>query len=162
MWAQSKQAWSQLAEREQTLLKGLALFLAVTVLYLVIWSPIHSAYHNAQQSEQRAQQAWQWLHDQVLANPATEGANDTLRFSTQSELMSTLQSTLRSENLLSSMQAMTPATKSIKVDFKAADAPRFFSWLSLLEKRGLVSSQLQVNAISTGIIEVSVRFEVAK
>lgn len=160
MWMQSKQAWSQLAEREQKLLMGLALFLGVAILYLAIWSPIHSAHDTAKQSERKAQQEWQWLHDQTLANPATAGVTTTIRFSTQSELMSTLQSTLRSENLLTSMQGMTPAAKSIKVDFKAVDAPRFFSWLSLLEKRGLVSSQLQVSAIKPGIIEVSVRFEV--
>jgi len=162
MWMQSKQAWSQLADRERTLLMLLGVFLLVSLLYLVIWSPIHSAHDNAKQSEQRAEQNWQWLNEQVLKNPMVSGSQKTLRFSTQSELMSSLQSSLRNENLLSSMQAMTPASKSIKVEFKAVDAPRFFAWLSILEQQGLVSSQLQVNAVETGVIEVSVRFGVAE
>ena len=162
MWMQSKQAWSQLADREQTLLKLLAGFLLVSVLYLLIWSPIHSANENAKQAEQRAQQEWQWLSGQVIKNPVVSPQQNRLRYATQSELMSSLQSSLRSENLLSSMQTMTPAKKSIKVEFKAVNAPNFFGWLSLLEQQGLVSSQLQVTAITKGMIEVSVRFGVAE
>jgi len=161
MWMQSKQAWSQLADRERTLLLFLGVFLIIALFYLVIWSPIHTAHEQAKQSEQRALQEWQWLSEQVQLNPMLSGANKRLKFGTQSELMSTLQSTLRSENLLSAMDSMTPASKTIKVDFKAVDAPRFFAWLAVLEQQGLVSTQLQIKAINTGVIEASVRFGVA-
>lgn len=162
MWMQSKQAWSQLADRERMLLGFLGVFLVVALLYLVIWSPIHSANQTAKQSEQRALQEWQWLSEQVQLNPMVNSAGQRLKFGTQSELMSTLQRSLRNENLLSAMDSMTPASKSIKVDFKAVEAPRFFAWLSVLEQQGLVSSQLQVNAQATGVIEASVRFGVTR
>ncbi|MBN2865069.1 MAG: type II secretion system protein M [Thiotrichales bacterium] len=162
MWMQSKQAWSQLADRERTLLLFLGVFLIVALFYLAIWSPIHSANQQAIQTEERAQQDWQWLSEQVQLNPMVSRANTRLKFGTQSELMSTLQSTLRNENLLPSMDSMTPASKSIKVEFKAVDAPRFFAWLSFLEQQGLVSSQLQVKSVNTGVIEASVRFGVTQ
>ena len=162
MWMQTKQAWSQLAQRERNLLKLLGGVLMVSLFYFGLWSPMHSAHDNAKQFQQRAQQNWQWLNEQVLANPRVVGSQNAFRFSSQSQLMSTLQSTLRNENLHLSMQAMTPTTDSIKVDFKAVDAPKFFGWLSLLEQQGLVSNQLQVSVVKTGVIEASVRFGVVK
>jgi len=161
MWTQSKQAWSQLAEREQKLLSGLAVFLAGALLYLVIWLPIHNAYDNAIMAEQRAQQDWQWLSEQVAAHPMKDSGTPTIKTRTQSELMSTLQSRLRQQGLLSFMDSMTPTNKSIKVDFKAVEAPRLFAWLSTLEQLGLSSRQLQITRIKTGVVEASVQFEVA-
>jgi len=162
MWMQINQAWSQLAERERNMLVALVAFLVVVLFYLLVWSPIHSANQQAMQSEQRAQQQWQWLNDQVLKYPMVEQQKNALKFTTQSQLMSSLQSSLRNENLLSSMDSMTPSAKTIKVDFKEVNAPRLFGWLSLLEKQGLVSKQLQINAIKPGIVQASVRFEVVK
>ncbi|MEA3404407.1 MAG: type II secretion system protein GspM [Pseudomonadota bacterium] len=160
MWMQINQAWSQLAERERTMVIALAAFLGVVLFYLVIWSPIHSANQQAIQSEQRALQEWQWLNDQVLKYPMVQKNKDALKFTTQSQLMSSLQSSLRNENLLSSMGSMTPSAKTIKVDFKEVNAPQLFSWLSFLEKQGLVSKQLQINAVKPGIVQASVRFGV--
>lgn len=162
MWMQINQAWSQLAERERVMVMALAVFLGMVLFYLVIWSPIHSANQQAIQSEQRAQQQWQWLNQQVIKHPMVEKRQNALRFATQSQLMSSLQSSLRNENLLSSMSSMTPSAKSIKVDFKEVNAPQLFSWLSFLEKQGLVSKQLQINAIKPGIVQASVRFGVVQ
>jgi len=162
MWMQINQAWSQLAERERNMVVVLAVFLAVVLFYLAIWSPIHSANQQASQAEQRAKQQWQWLNDQVLEYPMRKEQKNALKFTTQSQLMSSLQSSLRKENLLSSMDSMSPSAKTIKVDFKEVNAPQLFSWLSLLEKQGLVSKQLQVNSLKPGIVQASVRFGVIK
>lgn len=160
MWMQTKQTWSQLAQREQQMLLALGAFLVGVLLYMTIWSPIHDAYSQAQKAEQKAVADWQWLSEQVKKHPMQESREQSLQFATQSQLMGSIQKTLRDENLLGSMQSITPSAKAIKVSFKEVHAPRFFRWLSLLEKQGLVSSQLQVNPVNTGIVQASVSFEV--
>ncbi len=162
MWMQINQAWSQLAERERKMLMLLAGFLVLVLFYLVLWSPLHSAYQQAQQDEQRAQQQWQWLSDQVRQNPMVEKQKNGLQYASQSQLMGSLQSSLRKQNLLSFMSTMAPSAKSIKVDFKEVNAPRLFRWLSELEKQGLVSQQLQINALKPGVVQASIRFGVAQ
>jgi len=160
MWMQIKQAWSQLAQREQQMLLALGVFLVGVLLYLVIWSPIHSGYTQAKQFEQKSLADWQWLSEQVKKYPMQQSGQQTLQFASQSQLMGSIQKTLRDENLLGFMQSITPSAKAIKVSFNEVPAPRFFRWLSSLEKQGLVSSQLQVSPVKTGIIQVSVSFEV--
>lgn len=161
MWMQIKQAWLQLAQREQQMLLALGVFLIGVLLYLMIWSPIHTSYLQAQQSEQKAVSDWQWLSEQVKKHPMQQSGQQTLQFASQSQLMGSIQKTLRDENLLGSMQSIAPSAKAIKVSFKEVHAPRFFRWLSSLEKQGLVSSQLQVTPVNTGVIQASVSFEVA-
>lgn len=161
MWMQTKQAWSQLAQREQQMVLGLGIFLILVLLYLLIWSPIHNGYAQAQKAEQKAAEDWRWLSEQVQKHPMQQRSEQTLQFATQSQLMGSIQKTLRDENLLGSMESLTPSAKAIKVSFKEVHAPRFFRWLSSLEKQGLVSSQLQVTPVKTGIIQASVSFEVA-
>ncbi|WP_373019695.1 type II secretion system protein GspM [Thiomicrorhabdus sp.] len=162
MLAQINQTWSQLAQRERMMLSGMIAFLAVVLFYLLVWSPIHKGYEQAVQKEQQALNDWQWLSEQVVAHPRVASAESGLLFSTQSQLMGSVQKTLRDENLLPFMQSITPNAKAIKVGFKEVPAPRFFRWLSLLEKQGLVSSQLQVTPVKTGMIEATVSFEVGK
>jgi general secretion pathway protein M len=158
MWMQINQAWSQLAQREQRMLMALAVFLAASVLYLLVWAPIHTGWAAAQQTEQKARADWQWLSEQVAKHPP--GQQTTLTATTQSQLMGSLQQSLREENLLGFMQGIAPSAQSVKVTFKEVPAPRLFRWLSRLEAQGLVSSQLQMTPIRTGVVEASIRFEV--
>lgn len=162
MWMQINQAWSQLAERERLMLKVLAGFLLIMLFYTLVWSPVHSQYQASVQDHERAVNEWQWLQEQVKASPRIEAVGQTVVFATQSQLMSTLQKSLRSESLLSSMESMTPTARSIQVTFKKASAPRFFRWLSVLEQQGLVAQQMQVKPVESGWVEASVRFEVSQ
>ncbi|MDG6773656.1 type II secretion system protein GspM [Thiomicrorhabdus sp. ZW0627] len=162
MWTQINQAWSQLAQRERAMIAGMMVFLAVVLFYLLVWSPIHKGYVQSMQGEQKAMADWQWLNEQVVKHPRTQSAGSGLVFTTQSQLMGSIQKTLRDENLLPFMESITPNAKGINVGFKEVPAPRFFRWLSLLEKQGLVSNRLQVTPVKQGIVQATVGFEVGK
>lgn len=159
MWSQIEQAWSQLAERERKMVLGLGVFLLAALFYLLVWQPLHERAQSAQQAVERAQGEWQWLRDEVVKNPRQQTSGAVLQFETQSQLMATIQKTLRDENLQGFMESITPSKRAIKVSFKSVPAPRLFRWLSGLEKRGLISQQLQVVPVETGMVEVSVSFE---
>ncbi|MDG6777325.1 type II secretion system protein GspM [Thiomicrorhabdus sp. zzn3] len=159
MWSQIEQAWSQLAERERKMVLGLAVFLLVTLFYVLVWQPLHERAHSAQQSVQRAQGEWQWLREEVIKHPRQHSSGAVLQFETQSQLMATIQRTLRDENLQGFMESITPSKRAIRVSFKSVPAPRLFRWLSGMEKRGLISQQLQIVPVGTGMVEVMVSFE---
>ncbi|WP_178863903.1 type II secretion system protein GspM [Thiomicrorhabdus cannonii] len=160
MWMQINQYWTQLAEREQRLLKLLAVFLGAMGFYAVVWSPIQQNHVKALQEMQSAEAQWNWLSEQVAQHPAKAGQNQLLQAQSASQLIAVLQKSLREEGLLGFMESMTPNKRGVWVKFASAPAPELTRWLSLLEKQGLVSEQLQIAPTSVGIVEANVSFEV--
>ncbi|WP_321325773.1 type II secretion system protein GspM [Thiomicrorhabdus sp.] len=163
MWMQINQAWLNLDAREQTLVKALAVFLVLVLLYLLIWSPIHNQKRQAQQTLTTAEQEWQWLNKQIPAAKAllAEGSSTNLqKVDTQNGLMSLLQSSLRQQNLFKDIKTLQGVDKGGKVSFEQVDATRLFKWLTLLERQGVVPKTLQVNWVAPGLVKADMQFKV--
>ncbi|BCN94321.1 hypothetical protein THMIRHAM_21060 [Thiomicrorhabdus immobilis] len=160
MWMQINQAWSALDSREQKLLKALGVFLVVVILYMLIWSPIVSNKQIAQQQLQSAQQEWQWLNNQIPAiqKLPANALNANLKITSQTQLMTQLQSSLKQQNLFKDIKTLQSIENGGKVAFDKVDAARLFKWLSLLEQKGVATNRLQASWLEPGFVKAEMQF----
>jgi len=163
MWMQINQAWLNLDAREQILLKALATFLTLVLLYLLIWSPIHNQKQHAQQALTAAEHQWQWINTKVpVAQALLADGSSTQRqqFDTQNGLMSFLQKSLRQQNLFKDIKTLQGINKGGKVSFEQVDATRLFKWLTLLERQNIVPKTMNLNWIAPGLVKADMQFKV--
>lgn len=154
--------WNRLAQREQHLLKGLAVFLLITLLYTSIWAPIHKEHSQQQAALSKAQADWQWLTEQAPKVSKQGVKRNLLQIHSKTELMNVLQKSLQQQKLLKSVQGLNLSNRGVTVSFTQVDAPRLFRWLSGLEKRGLKSKRFDLTPIKAGLTQASIDFEVVK
>ncbi len=158
--------WAGLAPREQMLLKALAVVLGVLLLYWLLWSPIESAQQQAQQKLESARKEWLWLNEQQSKLAAQPNRIQPARVDSQARLTSYLQQQLRQQNLSKYLSQMvtvkTGRNDGVEVVFDEVPAPRFFRWLSKMEKEGVYSTKASMQPIKKGVISARVQFEVKK
>ncbi|GAB6069259.1 hypothetical protein JCM30760_03560 [Thiomicrorhabdus hydrogeniphila] len=162
MWMQINQAWLSLDAREQMLLKVLAGFLLLVLLYLFIWSPITSHKKQAETQLKNSQQEWQWLNQQVPAAQALQssmGGVNQIKVTSQNSLMSLLQNSLREQNLFKDVKTLEGVAKGGNVTFEKVNATRLFKWLSLIEQQGAVPATLQMVWLEPGLVKADMQFK---
>jgi len=165
MWMQINQAWLNLDAREQMLLKALAGFLLVVLLYMLIWSPIISHKNLAETQLQSSEQEWLWLNQQLPAVQTLQashvlqgGSVNQANIDSQNGLMSLLQNSLREQNLFKDVKTLEGVAKGGSVSFEKVDATRLFKWLSLLEQQGVVPATLQMVWLEPGLVKADIKF----
>jgi len=159
--------WNGLAENDQRAIKILSFVLLLISLYFLVWQPIHQANHNANQQLARSEADWQWLNQQVPKLNQKGATTQILTIQTQSQLTQVIQSSLKKQNLYRQMSEIQPLqverVPGVMVSFDKVDAPRFFRWLSKLEKQAVVSHQMKIEKTEIqGRISASVRFQVRR
>lgn len=143
--------------------QALAVMLGLIVLFLaysLIWSPIQQGLEKAQNRLEISQQKWDWLNAQIPVWEQQGAQTPQLQLKGQSALMEYLQAQLKQQNLFQALEKITPLQKSVEISFKAVNAPRFFRWLSQMEKQGLTAKTLQVESAKAGLVDAKVTFEV--
>lgn len=161
MWQQINLFWMQLATREQRMLGLLGVFGVAVLFYALLWQPLQQQHSAAQQALLSAKAQWEWLSGEVQAHPRQTDAAARLEVKTASQLIAHLQKSLREAGLQPFMETMTPNQKGVSVRFARVPAPALTRWLSQLEEYGLVSHQLRLVTLGSGLVEAMVQFEVA-
>jgi len=162
----AKQAWLNLAAKEQKLVILMAWVLAFAVLYFFIWQPAENGLANSERKLQQAKTEWQWLNDQAATLATQSAGTKQVRFTTQSRLTAYVQQQLRRHNIFAAMSQIVPVNKrssvGIQLVFNEVNAPDYFRWLSKMEAEGLPAKSMTVTPIKTGLVSATVSFEVSQ
>lgn len=164
MWMQINQAWLNLDAREKRLVKGLAVFLVLAVMYAFVWSPIQSNKQQAQLQLANAKQEWQWLQQQIPAVEAMQSGNrntyNANSVNSANALMALLQRSLREQNLFKDIKTLQGTDKGVKVAFDKVNATRMFRWLGFIEQSGVTPMRLNASWVEPGLVKVEMQFTV--
>lgn len=161
MLMQINQTWSNLNTREQFLVKALAGFLSLVLLYVMIWSPVQSSNVQAQQQLENAQTEWHWLNKQIPAvqNVKSTTTSNVSKVGNQTQLMALIQTSLKQQNLFKDIKTLQGTSQGGKVDFEKVNAMRLFKWLAQLEQQGLITDKLQTYYLEPGLVKADVQFK---
>lgn len=164
MLTQINHTWASLDSRERLLVKGLGIFLALTLIYVVLWSPIQDSKRQAQQRLQSAEAQWKWLNEQIPAiqQTKTSGSTAAVVVTNQNQLMSLLQKTLKQQNLFKDIKTLQGTSQGGKVAFEKVNAMRLFKWLGQLELQGLAADKVQATWVELGMVKVDISFKLAR
>lgn len=160
-------AWNGLAKSDRRAIKLLGLVLVLSVFYFFVWEPIHLAADSAEKQRDLAKSEWHWLAEQAEKLNHQESSLRQLVVKSQSQLTQVVQSSLKQHNLYRQMSGMKPMKVNnqpgVQVLFDQVDAPRFFRWLSQLEKQGVLPYQMSSEKHTTkGKIIAIVKFQVKR
>ncbi len=156
------QRWRGLQNRERLLIKLMLTSLLLLILYWFIWQPIMIAKQQAQQNLQHSQETWLWLNQQQLNISTNNNTVKAVTITNQSQLINYVQQQISIQNLQNSVEKLTPLNRrnGVKIQFKQVKSPNFFRWLSKIEQEAVIASELTINKVKKGIINVTVVFEV--
>lgn len=73
---QLKQWFNALPSKEQWMVSGTAILIAVTLFYLIIWEPIHIGLETERQKQQSQQEVLQWMQDAAAEVQALRSAGN--------------------------------------------------------------------------------------
>jgi len=156
--------WHSLAERERKLIKVLSIVLLIALFYWLIWSPIVDARQEAERKLENAQSEWLWLNQQHGKLESTEARIKQAQVTSQAALTAYLQQQVRQQNISGFLAQMTPIKSgrkdSIEVSFSEVPSPRFFRWLSKMEKEGVAAVRVQLQPVKKGVLMAKAQFEV--
>ena len=133
------QRWSQLAPREQNLLKGLGAVLVVALIYFAIWQPTYHAQQLAERRVEGQQQQLLWLREQVARYQALSATQ------AQSEVSGSLSQRVNEAAANNKIQIarMQPQNNGLVISVDETSYQQAMSWLYALEQ----TYQLQVSTL---------------
>jgi len=155
--AKLKARYDSLQQREQRVVAGGALILAVLILVLGVLLPLHSAVSDAvkRADSRRADYAWM----QVNAAEVQSGSGAVYN-STGEAPMVVVDRVGREAGLGSALKGTQPSGSGVRVQLESAPFDALVSWLATLDQRyGLAIDSITVDrAARPGIVNANITF----
>lgn len=153
---------NKLETRErQTVLAG-AVFLIISMFYLIIWDPIFSARDEQLQLLESQQQTLQWMMDTGAEIQSLQSSGNTTssRFKNQS-ISSLAERSAQSMGVKQQITKLETVKNGVKVELEAADFDRLILWLNDMEQKyGIQASSIQIEKQDKpGAVEARVTLE---
>ncbi|KAB8147472.1 type II secretion system protein M [Raoultella ornithinolytica] len=132
--------WQQRTRREQRLLIGMGLLLAVGIIWYALWQPWLSREARWQQMLVREQATLRWM--QQLARHTPEAAT-----ATKEDLSAVIMREATRQEL--AIVRLQPQGTRINVTLPACTFQALMTWLDALARQGILASSLAVSAQPT-------------
>lgn len=153
---------NKLESRERQIVIGGAIFLIITMFYLIIWDPIFSARDQQVQLLQTQQQTLDWMIETGNEIQALQsgGASSVNRFKNQS-ISSLAERSAQSMGVKQQITKLETAKNGVKVELEGADFDRLILWLSDMEQKyAIQASNIQIEKQDKpGAVEARVTLE---
>lgn len=143
--------WQQRTRREQRLLIGMGLLLAVGIIWYALWQPWLSREARWQQMLVREQATLRWMQQQTprlqqLARHTPEAATATATATKEDLSAVIMREATRQELAIARLQ---PQGTRINVTLPACTFQALMTWLDALARQGILASSLAVSAQPT-------------
>ena len=141
-----KHKWHSLQPRERYILLIGAVFIALLLFYSLVFNPLNLAASNARSNYAEQQALFTWMQPRVLVLQGNQPPHTPLQALSQSELLPTIDSRLKTTTFASTVQQVTQANSSdVRVMFKDVPFDDLLTWLI---------SQWQTSRITVDEIDV--------
>lgn len=147
----STHSWySNLAEKDQKLVKLLSLIVSIAIVYSWVWSPVS----QNRDSAQKRYESEMAFHTKMKDNAYLFGVNSSTNSAQGSSILSTVNNTAKVKNI--QLKRFEPDGDTglriwlDKVNFNSA-----IDWLELLESsRGIKVEQISIDKVEAGIVNI--------
>jgi len=139
-------AWYEQREpREQRILQGLALLLAVALVYWLIWQPSWEARNAARQSYLANQETLAWIESNAGAVRAARGGGGASTADLGPNWTSDISRSVQSYGL--TLRGFTPdGNRSVRIQMESQPASDMLLWLQAMEEKGLTLATMEMSA----------------
>lgn len=159
---QARDWLNKLETRERQIVIAGAIFLLISMFYLIIWDPIFSARDEQTQLLETQQQTLQWMVETGAEIQALQsgGRTSVSRFKNQS-ISSLAERSAQSMGVKQQITKLETVKNGVKVELEAADFDRLILWLSDMEQKyGIQASNIQIEKQDKpGAVEARVTLE---
>ena len=155
--AKLKAWYGALQQREQRMVAGGALTLAVLILVLGVLLPLHAAVTDAVKRVASRREDYAWM--QVNAAEVQSGSN-TIANDTGEAPMVVVDRVGREAGLGTALKGTQPSGSGVRVQLESAPFDSLVSWLAMLDQRyGLAIDSITVDrAARPGVVNANVTF----
>lgn len=160
------QLWfSKLQKKEQHMLAGTAVFVAVTLLYLIIWEPVFESLQQETTKLQSQKKNLSWMQQAEREIQAIRTSGQYVPTQANNQSISTLvERSAVSSGIRGDISKINADKKqNIKVDFKSVEFDRVVQWLGKLQNDyGITPKNVSINRTdSAGMVSCRVTLEKA-
>jgi general secretion pathway protein M len=158
-----KQWWTNLSIREQKIIIIATAILIIMIAYFLIWSPLSDSVNMLQRNVTQDRELLSWMKATV-PHIAASNQNNTLHPITEAELFSTVQQSLLSSGLKSSLQNIEQQKEgTVKLSFKSVSFDKLIDWLiSLQQNFGINPVEVSLDKNNEGLVKGSVILQTIK
>lgn len=130
-------------ERQIILVVGA--ILAIALFYLLVWSPITEGYANKKKQVEAQRELLSWMQSNSTRINQLQGSGKSTRAGSDGPLLSTVDRTVKSSKLGSSMKRLEPQGENkVQIWFENTEFDALVDWLTQLSSQ----YQIQVNTIN--------------
>lgn len=150
-----KTYWNNLNERERWMLAGVAVFIVLYLMYLLIYAPLKQAIHDKSQQLVEKQETLVWMQ-QVAKQYKAKKAPENL---SSSQLLTVLASQLSNTSFKQfTYQLQQTGTSDIQLVFDKVPYNLFVAWLwTISEKYAISIKQFNVEKTDTpGVVKMMI------
>ena len=137
-----KSRWSELAPRDQRILRYSAVIVGLLLFYLLVVDPVHSSRDDAEQRLRSAQEAYAVAQRQASDLKAAASGSSA---SNSGSLLTQVESSAQQQGLRNALQRLQPSgDNQIQVSLEGASYEQLMQCLSGLHRQGVRAQRVDI------------------